>query len=112
MLAVLKIYCTWSHHGLDFGLIPSNIQKIVMKMMNIVSNRLSEWQIQSLNMEKLDKAQTRSTHYPCALYAPDMKFEQSSRPSGSHEEVEDYFSQKHKLYGYKQISVYRRLIHA
>ncbi|ETV77330.1 hypothetical protein H257_08776 [Aphanomyces astaci] len=40
-------------------------------------------------------------HYPYALYATDVKFQPSHRPSGRFGEQKHYFSGKHKLYGLK-----------
>ena len=41
-------------------------------------------------------------HYPCALYATDVRFQMANRPTGNHQESKVYFSNKHKLYGYKE----------
>ena len=38
---------------------------------------------------------------PHALYATDVTFQQTNRPSGNHQESKFMFSAKHKLYGYK-----------
>ncbi|GMF42198.1 unnamed protein product [Phytophthora fragariaefolia] len=40
-------------------------------------------------------------NYPYALYATDVKFQPAYRPSGQFAEQNTYFSEKHKLYGYK-----------
>ena len=45
-------------------------------------------------------------YYPCVRYATDVTFQQSNRPSGSLEEGKEFYSGKHKLYGYKvEVSV-------
>jgi DDE superfamily endonuclease len=40
-------------------------------------------------------------NFPFALYATDVKFQVSNRPSGKFMEQKHYFSGKHKLYGCK-----------
>lgn len=45
-------------------------------------------------------------NYPCLGYATDITFQQCFRPSGSIEEGNNYFSEKHKLYGLRvEVSV-------
>ena len=41
------------------------------------------------------------SNYPYALYATDVKFQPSFRPSGRFDETKRYFSKKHQLYGLK-----------
>nr|CCA20496.1 AlNc14C96G5857 [Albugo laibachii Nc14] len=41
------------------------------------------------------------TNYHYALYATDVKFRPSNRPSGRFDERKRYFSNKHKMYGLK-----------
>ena len=40
-------------------------------------------------------------HHPHALYATDVTFQQTNRPSENHQESKISYSAKHKLYGYK-----------
>ena len=52
-------------------------------------------------MTKLKEDKTVFKYHRYALYATDVTFQQANRPSGNHEESKKYFSNKHKLYGYK-----------
>ena len=70
-------------------------------MINIACPLLVEWQIKPQTMENLDKTGALFRHYLYALYATDVKFQQANQPLGSQDEAKEYFSQKHRPYGYK-----------
>lgn len=59
-----------------------------------------------VGMRNLHDGEQKFKHFPGALYATDVAFQQSFRPSGMMEEGQIYFSGKHKLYGVKvEVSV-------
>ena len=101
MLTVFKTYSTWEIHAQTFGMHYSTFQKTVMKIMKIVTPLLAANHIHKPDMEQLHSNQQTFVNFPYALYATDVKFQQSYRPRVSHAEAKVYFSGKHKLYGYK-----------
>ena len=57
-------------------------------------------------MDKLYESRRKFLQDPMALYAADVTFQPSFRPSENMEEGNKYFSGKHKQYGYKvEVSV-------
>ena len=59
-----------------------------------------------LTMNVLPNKGKQFKHHPHALYATDVTFQQTNRPSGNHQESKRYFSGKNRLYGYKvEVSV-------
>ncbi|OWZ00365.1 hypothetical protein PHMEG_00028460 [Phytophthora megakarya] len=57
-------------------------------------------------MRKLVTSGNTFGHYPCALYATDVTFQQVNRPAGNMAEAMPYYSAKPKLYGLKaEVSV-------
>ena len=101
MLTVFKAYSTWDIHAEAFGMHYTTFQKTVMKILKIVTPLLAANHIHKPDMEKLDSNKQTFVNFPYALYATDVKFQQSYRPRVSHEEAKVYFSGKHKLYGLK-----------
>lgn len=100
MLTVFKTYATWEHHAMDFQMTVSTFEKLITKMMHVVAPILKMW-IHRISKEELDECHQNFIHYPYAIYATDVKFQQCNRPMGSHGESKVYFSNKHKLYGNK-----------
>ncbi|ETV99002.1 hypothetical protein H310_08475 [Aphanomyces invadans] len=72
LLCVMKHYDTWDKHALDFDIKAPTFEKLIGRIMALVTPVLYE-------------------HF----------FQPANRPSGSFVESKRYFSGKHKLYGYK-----------
>lgn len=100
-LCVLKHYSHWDKHALDFNLKTSTFEKMIMKMFSIIEHPLCDLLIQPVTMAKQRAKGNLFTNYPYALYATNVKFQPSHRPSGRFQEQKRYFSGKHKLYGLK-----------
>lgn len=100
-LVVLKHFDTWAKHAIDFGLQPSSLEKSVHRVISTVEPILYMRFVREISMETLKNDGTVFTNYPYALYATDVKFQPSYRPSGRFQEQKEYFSAKHKLYGHK-----------
>ena len=101
MLLVFHTYASWEHHAIDFRMSSSQLQKTVIKIMCLVEPLLTQRLITPYSMTALNEANTTFEHYPYALYATDVKFQQGNRPSGAHLENKTHFSVKHSLYGFK-----------
>jgi hypothetical protein len=99
-LTVLKHYQNWDKHALDFGLVTSTFEKLVSRVIRLVSPLFSNRFIKAISMSEQRRTRTFE-NFPFALYATDVKFQVSNRPAGKFMEQKHYFSGKHKLYGYK-----------
>ena len=76
LLVVMKTYASLSHHTIDFRLRASVLQKIIRKIIRIVTVTICVKVIQQQRMQELDKMRVHFTHYPYCLYATDVKFQQ------------------------------------
>ncbi|KAF0759481.1 hypothetical protein AaE_003697, partial [Aphanomyces astaci] len=85
-LTVLKHYCTWEKHAVDFGFKAPTFQKLIMCVLAVIEPVLSG---------------RRFDNFPYALYAVDVKCQPSLWPTGRFSEQKHYYSGKHNLYGYK-----------
>jgi hypothetical protein len=100
-LCVLKHYNKWDKHALDFGISASSFEKMTMKVFHIIEKPLYEKFIKMISMTEQKVKGNIFPNYPYALYATDVKFQPSFRPTGQFGEARRYFSNKHKLYGLK-----------
>ena len=88
----------------------SVFQRLMKSFLDIVSPFLYDTQVTDragrITMRQLSSQGKQFRNHPHALYATDVTFQQSNRPSGNHEESKLYFSAKHKLNGLKvEVSV-------
>ena len=109
-LCVMKHEGQWDFLAKMFGLKGPSFEKLIMKFIEIISlpvyQHYVEAQAGKRTMDKLYESRRNFCQYPMALYATDVTFQPSFRPSGSMEEGKKYFSGKHKQYGYKvEVSV-------
>ena len=110
LLSTLKDAGHWDFSGKMFGVKGPTFERMNIGFADKVVNILYEtvvlrWK-ERYTMERLIKDNSTFRHYKFALYATDVTFQNSNRPGGNHEEAKRYFSNKHKLYGYKsEVSV-------
>jgi hypothetical protein len=110
MLTVLKVGGTWDSLAHIFMLKTPTFIKTITSFVRVVHPKLVDDQISKrADDEKMHRLVTSGrafVHYPCALYATDVTFQQANRPGGNMAEAMPYYSAKHKLYGYKvEVSV-------
>lgn len=109
-LAVLKHGGHWDVLGRVFKLKGPTFERMITKFVLMISGHMYELFVTNLaaefTMHELNTYNQRFRYYPEALYAVDVTFQQSFRPSGAIQEGKLYFSGKHKLYGLKvEVSV-------
>ncbi|GMF65977.1 unnamed protein product [Phytophthora lilii] len=110
MLVVMKCGGTWEMLADIFRVKTPTFIKTIVGFLEIVAPKMYDaWVASHADEQKMRSLVTSGhtfTHYPCALYATDVTFQQSNRPSGSIAEAMPWYSAKHKLYGYKvEVSV-------
>ncbi|KAH9083228.1 hypothetical protein LEN26_021054 [Aphanomyces euteiches] len=101
LLCVMKHYDSWDRHALDFGMRTPTFEKVVMRILNLVEPYLFEQFVRPIAMKTLLTTSKRIQRFPGVLYAIDVKFQPTNRPSGTFDDAKRYFSGKHNLYGYK-----------
>ncbi|KAH9191219.1 hypothetical protein AeNC1_006805 [Aphanomyces euteiches] len=105
-LLVLKHFDSWDKHGIDLSILSSTLEKTVYKVIDISGDVLYEHFVKPVDMTSQNQNGVTFSNYPYALYATDVKFQPAYKPAGRFEEQKEYFSGKHKLYGYKiEVSV-------
>lgn len=107
---VLKHGGHWDVLSRMFKLKAPTFERLVSKFIQIISSFLYKEFVtnasKEYNMSTLNQRKQLFRSFPYALYATDVTFQQSYRPSGSVDEGKRYYSGKHKLYGYKvEVSV-------
>ncbi|ETL37701.1 hypothetical protein L916_10654, partial [Phytophthora nicotianae] len=95
-----------------FKIPPSSFQKMIRRIMDVVSPFLYEAFVESVNDKWTLGMIVCSGHafqnFPYARYATDVIFQQTNKPAGNMNEINPYYSGKHHLYGYKvEVSVLR-----
>ncbi|ETV74307.1 hypothetical protein H257_10914 [Aphanomyces astaci] len=100
-LVILKYYQTWQKHALDFDINAPTLEKMIIRVVDVISPIIYAHFVTMPTMEALREHSTTFRNYPYAKYATDVKFQPSHRPSGRFGEQKHYFSGKHKLYGLK-----------
>ncbi|KAE9154329.1 hypothetical protein PF006_g1640 [Phytophthora fragariae] len=98
---MLKHYETWQKHSIDFGFKAPTFEKMRHRVLEVVMPVLDRAFIRPASMATQRANGTTFNYYPYALYASDVKFQPSYRPTGRFSEAKHYFYNKHKLYGYK-----------
>ena len=101
----------WDYMGCMFRIKWSVFQSMVKTFLILISEELYEGMVveqrRRNTMRHFSAANKLFKHHPHALYATDVTFQQTNRPSGNHQESKSMFSVKHKLYGYNmEISVF------
>ena len=110
MLTTLKHAGNWEYNGKMFGIKGSTFERQVLGFMAKVVDKLKHIGVKRFErkytMERLMHEKQTFGEYAFCLYATDVTFQCSNRPVGNHQESQKYFSNKHKLYGYKtEVSV-------
>ncbi|KAG3107373.1 hypothetical protein PI124_g13314 [Phytophthora idaei] len=105
LLVVMKYGGTWDMLARIFRIKTPTFIKTITGFIEIVAPKLHEaWvasQLDDSSMRALVTSGHTFQNFPCALYATDVTFQQSNRPSGSMAETMPFYSAKHKLYGFK-----------
>lgn len=105
LLSVLKHAGQWDLLARVFGLKAPTFERIVIVMLRTVSalayERYVAQMLHKYNMAYLIEKQQTFAHFPFARYATDATFHHTNRPTGNMQESKQYYSGKHKLYGYK-----------
>lgn len=110
LLAVMKCGGTWEMLSNIFQIKTPTFIKTITVFLRVVAPKLYDtWVAERADDQKMRSLVTSGhtfQHFPCALYATDVTFQQSNRPAGSMAEALPWYSAKHKLYGYKvEVSV-------
>ena len=104
-LTVLKHGGHWDVLARVFKLKGPTFERMVTKFVALISDHLFALLVTDIRreftMKNLDNTHARFSNFPEALYAVDVTFQQSFRPSGQLAEGKLFFSGKHKLYGVK-----------
>ena len=106
-VSVVKMGGSWDEMALPWKIKPATFQTMIVKFLKMMSRHLYEKTVQVYQeldgwMKDTLEAGKAFAHYPCAIYATDVRFQMANRPSGNHQESKLYFSRKHGLYGYKE----------
>lgn len=106
----MKAAANWDLMAEIFEKKAPTLQRLFTRGIDIVVVALYDTYVSSAcnksNMENYIKKNITFKNFPYALYATDVIFQQSNRPTGNMMEGKVYFSGKHKLYGYKsEVSV-------
>lgn len=105
LLVVMKHGGTWEMLASIFNVKAPAFEKMITGFLRVVSPKLYEDQVMDETgrntMTRLARTEHTFRHFPCALYATDVKFQQSNRPVGNMAEGKPYYRGKHKLYGLK-----------
>ncbi|ETP32118.1 hypothetical protein F442_19125 [Phytophthora nicotianae P10297] len=109
-LAAFKHGGTWDMNAHVFLIKTPTFIKTITSFCRVLAQRVyDEWvrgKAVETNMRWLVTSGNTFSHYPCALNATDVTFQQANRPAGNMTEVMPYYSAKHKLYGLKvEVSV-------
>ena len=111
MLSTLKTGGHWDYMACMFRIKGSVFQRMVKSFLLLVSEQLYDGMVFEIRvrntMKHLAPKNKLFKDHPHALYATDVTFQQTNRPSGNHQENKISYSAKHKLYGYKmEVSVF------
>lgn len=105
LLTVMKHGGHWDILGRVFKIKGPTFERMITKFIRLVSDHIYKIFVTDMvsesTMSDFNATGKRFSNFPEALYAVDVTFQQSFRPSGSIQEGKLYFSGKHKLYGLK-----------
>ncbi|GMF35603.1 unnamed protein product [Phytophthora fragariaefolia] len=110
MLVVRNNGSVWETLSSIFHVKIATFIKTIIYFVLVVAPRLyDDWVKEKAQEESkhiLVTSDCTFVHYPYALYATDVTFQQGNRPDGIMAEALPYYCAKHKLYGYKvEVSV-------
>ena len=110
-LSTLKTGGHWDYMASMFRITGSVFQRLIKKFFFLISEELYEGMVvgqrSKQTMNHFAATNKLFKNHPHALYATDIMFQHTNRPSGNHQESKFMFSAKHKLYGYKmEVSVF------
>ncbi|KAG3090114.1 hypothetical protein PI124_g8513 [Phytophthora idaei] len=104
LLVVMKCGGTWNMLARIFRIKTPTFIKTITGFIEVVAPKLHEaWvasQLDDAPMRVLVTSGNTFQNFPCALYATDVTFQQSNRPSGPMVEAMPFYRAKHKLYGF------------
>ncbi len=105
LLVVIKFGGQWDALGRLFKINGPTFERMMTRLCSLISTKIYDTLVidhtKSFNMTWFQDKKAEFSNFSEALYAVDVTFQQSFRPSGSIEEGKLYFSGKQKLYGYK-----------
>ncbi|KAG6956648.1 hypothetical protein JG687_00010478 [Phytophthora cactorum] len=105
LLVVMKCGDTWDMLARIFRVKTPTFIKTITGFIEVVAPKLQEaWvasQLDDSSMRVLVTSGHTFQNFPCALYATNVTFQQSNRPSGSMAETMPFYSAKHKSYRFK-----------
>ena len=98
------------HASMRFQIERPSFERMVSKFVSFSSGHLYKLPVldvaNEFHVKTIDESQAKFSKFSETLYAVDVTFQQSFRPSGSIQEGKLYLSSKHKLYGLKtEVSV-------
>ncbi|ETI31440.1 hypothetical protein F443_21591 [Phytophthora nicotianae P1569] len=101
LLVVMKCGGTWDMVARIFKVKTPTFIKTITGFIEVVTRKLyEEWVTSQLDVTTM-RALVTSGHtfnnFPCTLYATDVTFQQSNRPSGSMAEAMPFYSANHKF---------------
>jgi len=101
---------TWAFMAGYFKLKGPTFQRMITNFMKVIEPFAYELFVEKVahkyTMKKLIEDNTVFQFHPYAIEAIDVKFQPANRPKGSLAEGKDYWSEKHRSYGYKvEVSV-------
>lgn len=110
LLTVLKHAGHWDFLGKMFHIKGPTFEKLIYGFLSCISEVLYSTFVDEFReratMARAVQQGKLFTEFPYCMYATDVTFQQTNRPSGNIQEAKLYFSGKHKLYGYKtEVSV-------
>ena len=105
LLAVLKQGELWDLMAKGFDMSATVFKKLISTLLTIVSGLAYQVFVKDFadkyTMEQLITKNKQFQHFPTSLYAVDVRFQQTNRPTGNYAEAKVWFSGKHSLYGVK-----------
>ena len=104
-LVTMKYGGSWDQLGNLFRIKGPTYMKLIVgfleKLRDFMVERFVTKFEKQCSINYLNESEQLFEHFPFALEALDVTFQQSNRPSGNMQEGKVYYSGKHKLYGYK-----------
>ena len=103
-LSTLKTGGNWDYMDSMFRIKGSVFQRLIKKFLFLISEEIYEFMVvgqrAKQTMNHFATTNKLFKNHPHALYATDVTFQPTKRPSGNHQESKFMFSAKHELYGY------------
>ena len=110
VITVLKHGGNWDLLGRVFKIKGPTFERLIMIFIRLITDEFyRQFVVQTMEHHSMTVSEEKAknfSNFRYALYATDVTFQNTNRPSGNHEESKKYFSGKHKLYGCKvEVSV-------